>query len=377
MGEIAIVNQDSGYLMIDIANACCKAGYQVSLITGRLNQRSTPLDPGIEVRHIIKYNRSNSLKRLFTWSVAALQILFLLWFRYRNHRLLLVSNPPFAPLLPLLTRNKFDILIYDLYPDALVEMGYFKRNSVLIKTWESLNKKACRKAERVFTISEGMRSAAQKYAGSKVIEVVPLWTDNSLLKPLPANENPFRLKHRLTDKIVVMYSGNLGLTHNVGLIPVIAKRIQDERIFFLIVGEGAQKKQLAEKIEAGNLKNILLLPLQPQSELPFSLACADIALITLGSGASQLSVPSKTYNFMSVGAALLCIAGRESELAGLVARYNNGVCYQPDQIDEICETINKLAQDEAKLQHMKSASLQASKDFGVENAMKFVAEFQS
>lgn len=33
--------------------------------------------------------------------------------------------------------------------------------------------------------------------------------------------------------------------------------------------------------------------------------------------------------------------------------------------------------DSKKLQSMKSASLRASKDFGLENAMKFVAEFQS
>ena len=43
---ITIINQDSGYLMIDIANAYAEAGYEVSLIAGRLVERNTPFEPG-------------------------------------------------------------------------------------------------------------------------------------------------------------------------------------------------------------------------------------------------------------------------------------------------------------------------------------------
>lgn len=37
--SIVIINQDSGYLMIDIANAYVNEGFWVTLVTGRLVKR--------------------------------------------------------------------------------------------------------------------------------------------------------------------------------------------------------------------------------------------------------------------------------------------------------------------------------------------------
>ena len=56
--EIVIINQDSGYLMIDLANAYNRAGYKVTLVAGRLVQPVTapkPLTdkPGVWLRREI------------------------------------------------------------------------------------------------------------------------------------------------------------------------------------------------------------------------------------------------------------------------------------------------------------------------------------
>ena len=61
-----------------------------------------------------------------------MKILFLIKFKYPKAHLFLVSNPPFTAWIPLFCKNSYDILIYDVYPDALVEFGYFKQNSWII-----------------------------------------------------------------------------------------------------------------------------------------------------------------------------------------------------------------------------------------------------
>ena len=78
------------------------------------------------------------------------------------------------------------------------------------------------------------------------------------------------------------------------------------------------------KIEKNKLKNCLLLPWQPAEMLPYTLSAADMAIVTLGTEASKLSVPSKIYNFMSVGVPVLSISDNTSELSVLINKYELG-----------------------------------------------------
>lgn len=363
MKSIAILNQDSGCLMIDLANAFHDAGYQVHLITGKLKPRNTLLNDEIVRHKVSAYNRSSSIKRIISWVVAAWQMFWICKFKLKGAHLLIVSNPPFAPLLPLVLKNNFDLLIYDIYPDALHEMKVLGSHNLIVSIWEKLNVKVFRKADRILTLTEGMKSVLTKYAGKKEIEVVPIWTDNQFLQPVPKNQNPFINKYDLQDKFVVMYSGNLGKSHDVDMIPEIASKINNPKVIFIIIGDGDQKKGLEEQISKLKLTNLMMLPYQPASDLPFTLSAADIAIVTLGKNASNLSVPSKTYNLMSVGAAILSIADKDSELPSLTKQFAFGETFRRDQLNEIIYFINNTAADLELHATYKANSLKASTYF--------------
>jgi hypothetical protein len=96
--------------------------------------------------------------------------------------------------------------------------------------------------------------------------------------------------------------------------------------------------------------------------------------VSLGKEASLLSVPSKTYNLLSVGAPLLCIASQESELAELVSRYQLGECFEVSNIDGIVHFVEDLAIDQNAYDRMRSSALLASQEFGPENAIKLVSK---
>ncbi|MBS4058275.1 MAG: glycosyltransferase family 4 protein [Bacteroidales bacterium] len=372
MKKIAILNQDSGYLMIDLANAFHEAGYRVTLVAGRVVVRDKPLNQNVKWLKVIKYNRSSTLKRLVTWLVGFIQMLWLTIFKLRNHKLLIVSNPPFATLLPLLIRRKFELLIYDIYPDALYEMGIFSKSSLLVKLWQNANVKVFRKAERVITISDGMKRVLCNYTTEHKIRVIPVWTDNTFLKPIPKEKNPFIKEHNLQHKFIVLYSGNLGKSHDVEVIPELAKRTTDVDILFVIIGEGDKKKLIQSKIAEYKLQNLLMLPFQPASSLPFSLASADIAIVTLGKDASKLSVPSKTYNLMSVGAIILAVASHDSEISQLIKQHEFGDFFQSHEISEILQFIDHVKNDTDLNARLKSNSLNASSLFGAENVNRFI-----
>ena len=125
--------------MIDIIGTFRDLYDQRVLISGILVERNHRLDSDVKWERIIPYDRRSTVKRLYTWTIGFLRILWLIKTRYSGAHLFLVSNPPFTMFLPLLCKNPFSLLVYDVYPDALTEFEVFKQNSGIVKAWQNTN----------------------------------------------------------------------------------------------------------------------------------------------------------------------------------------------------------------------------------------------
>lgn len=370
--KIAIINQDSGYLMIDIANAYADAGYDVALLTGRLVQRNIMLNPNVKLDKIIRYNRSSIFGRIFSWTIAFLQILSKVLYRYRKSQLFIVSNPPISPLIPLFCRNSFLLLIYDVYIEKLSQYTILKERSPLVFLWKKMHSMVFARATKIVTLTEGMKQTLEKYTKGKTVEIVPLWTDNEFLKPIDSDENPFVLKFGLSSYFIVLYSGNLGASSGAESILEIASHVHCEEIKFVIIGEGIKKEYLRNRIKSLSLNNCVLLPWQEPDVLPFSLASSDLSIVALAGNSSNNSIPSKLFNYISVGAPILCLANPDSDVAKMVIREGIGECFEPDQLKETAEFILKMYSAPDELRQFQINSLNTSKKFTRENAKSFL-----
>ncbi|HMO61160.1 MAG TPA: glycosyltransferase family 4 protein [Ferruginibacter sp.] len=356
--------------MIDIihANQSCT---EKSLITGRLIERQVTLDKAVRMDKIIAYNRTSALKRIITWCWGFIQILWIVKTRYTQAHLFIVTNPPFNTFLPLLCKNSFSVLVFDVYPDALLSYKVFRKISFLSAVWEKANRKVYAKAERIYTVSPGMKNMLCKYTSAENITVVPLWSNNNLVKPVPKSENEFIRKYKLQDKFIVMYSGNLGRTHNVEAIIDVAAALHDTDILFLIIGDGDKKEQITTAVNEKQLSNVCLLPWQPASMLMHSLSAADIGIVTLSNEAGNFSIPSKIFDLISTGTPLLCIANKHTELVQLVSKYGIGKSFTKENVKEMAAYILELKHNPATCQQLQQNALAASRDFTPKNSLKF------
>lgn len=372
--KVVLVCQTCGYLLKDIANAYSEAGYEVTVMTSRSSQKTIyeGLRKGIKISSVISYNKLSSLKRILTWFFCAIQMWFKIGFSHRRCFVLFVSNPPLSPLLPLVLRNEFSLLIWDIYPDVLVNQHVISEENFIARWWRRSNKKVYKRAKQIFTLSDGMKNSLSSYADESKIKVIPLWPDNTNLHIIEKEENMFIKNNHLEGKFIVMYSGNLGNTHRMDVLVDVAKNYDDGEVVFVLIGEGGKKKMIEQRVQNEGVNNVLLFPYQPYEFLSHSLSAADIAVVTLDTESSAMSVPSKTFNMMSLGKPLMCIASRDSELGSIVRKYQVGEIFQPEDVDGITQFILKLKNDkEARIQYMEN-SLRASKEFSVENAKNFV-----
>lgn len=369
--KIVLVNQVAGYLTIDVTNAFEKNYSSVALITGlvRIPER---LSSGVVVSKVCKYNRRSVITRTLSWVISTIQIWFLLLFKYRNYKICFFTNPPTSYfVLPLLLKRKYGIVVYDLYPDSLKLVGVGDRNP-LYKFWAKLNRRYFNKAEKIITLSNGMADGVEQYIQRDRIDIIHNWPSD-VYKPITHDNNPFLIELGLQDKFIVLYSGNLGFGYNMHILIDIAELLKDYAdIHFIIIGEGGKKNEMMEKAKNMDLSNISFLPYQPEDRLQYTLGCSDIAVISLGDDEFDVSMPSKTYNYISTGAPLMCIGSEKSELASFIREHKNGICKNKRCINEFADFILKVRNNDAYLEELSSNSKLAAKAYTKENANKYI-----
>jgi len=370
--KVLIVNQNSGYLTVDVANAFGAHYDEVVVMFGlnRITQRD--FDSKIKIQKTVVYNRKTALLRLLTWSLCTLHLFFLLLIKYRKHTIVFYSNPPISYLNALFFSNRFSIVVFDVYPDALKLIGVGEKN-LFYTYWIKLNKKVFKQAQQMITLSDGMKQQLCNYVESDKIKVIPIWPGSNNFKPINKKDNIFLREHQWQDKFIIMYSGNMGLGHHLDFLIDLAVVLKShEDILFLFIGEGAKKNSLQNLVKLNQLNNVKFLTWQTAAVLPFSLAAANISVVALEAGATHASVPSKTFNYMAVGSPILGIGNPNTELEKLIKQFQLGFYSEKDSIKEINEFVLELYHNNDLCAQYAQNALQASKNYTHELAKGYV-----
>ena len=319
------------------------------------------------VRPLPAYDRSSYITRLITWIQFSLLVTLLLVLRPPRIPVLGTTNPPSTPFVLWLNRvvfkRSYGIIEYDIYPQIMSTMGLINTHSVIYRLWYLWHKQALKQSNLVITLSELMADELQMMAGGmlKQLVVIPTWTDTDRIKPMPRNLNPFAQAHNLSADLVVLYSGNLGVTHSIETIIEVAEKLKDEaNIQLVVIGHGAKYTLVETAVASNRAPNIKLLPLQPTEILPYSFASADVAFVTIAQGYERLSLPSKTYDMMAAGCAIVGISETDSGLDRLLAKHSCGRNFSAKQPEMIAAWILELANNKHLLQEQQINARQAA-----------------
>ena len=283
----------------------------------------------------------STLSRLLGWSFFTIKGTGCVLSDRTHSSILLVSNPPISPIIGLIARwfqnRRYALLVYDVYPEALERVGGLHSGSHLSRLWRKFNRLAVSHAEVVMTISADMGKVVSQYGVDRrgeTVKIVPTWVDTQWIRPIPKSSNDFARLHQQTDKLTVLYSGNIGRVHDLSMLPALAQRLQVyPQIHFLVIGDGAGREALIDACNRLALKNITFLTFQDEVLLPYSLATADVSIVALAEAGEGVSMPSKTYYAMAAGSALLGISRNSSDLAKVIQKHDCGANVEPGNVD--------------------------------------------
>jgi colanic acid biosynthesis glycosyl transferase WcaI len=272
------------------------------------------------------------LKRILldiSFSISAALKLAHLFFKKKQFDCVIVVAPSFqfgilGILCKKLWKAKFIYHIQDLQIEAARDLKLIKSQKVIGILFR-VEKYIFSHADIISSISDGMIERIACKARKEVI-IFPNWADVTLIHPLPDKEMLRPMFGFAPNDRIILYSGAIGEKQGLEAIMYAARKFtQQPEIKFVICGSGPYEKNLRELAVSLSLPNVFFLPLQPLSKLNSLLNSADIHLVIQKANASDLVMPSKLTNILSVGGVALITADTDSGLFKLIKKHEMGL----------------------------------------------------
>jgi colanic acid biosynthesis glycosyl transferase WcaI len=242
-----------------------------------------------------------------------------------------------------LSGSKAWLHIQDFELDAALNLSMLPSDHFLTRWAAHIESWLLARFDQVSTISNRMiQSLKNKGVPSKRTYLFPNWVDTNQIFPLPDSRKTLRQIFDLPeDKVIVLYSGNMGNKQGLEMVVDVAREIQThDEIFFVFCGEGSARKDLETR--ATELPNVQFLSLQPAEKLNQLLNTADIHILPQRNDAADLVMPSKLLGMLASGKPVIATANPETEIGTVVGR--NGVLVPPGDQQALYQAILELAQ---------------------------------
>jgi colanic acid biosynthesis glycosyl transferase WcaI len=377
-------------LMTELAEGLVKRGHKVRVVTAMPNYPERQIYEGYRKKlYVTEYKNGVQIQRSYVWIRPQPNLL---------DRMLLDASFVFTSLLPALNGWRPDVILttspslpvcipttllgwlygcpvvlnlQDILPEAAIHVGLLK-NKLLIKVFTALEKFAYRSATKISVISDGFieNLLAKNVEANKLLQI-PNWVDTNFIRPLPKDNNAFRIAHNLNGKFVILYSGNIALTQGLETVVKTAsvlRHIPD--IAFVIVGEASCLQRLQQECQKCGADNVLLLPFQPREHLPEMLAAADIGLVVQKKNVISFNMPSKIQVLLASGRALVASVPENGTAARAIRQSGGGIIVPPEDPDALAQAILDLYQHPNKVQTLGYNSRQyATEQYAFEQAL--------
>ena len=296
----------------------------------------------------------------------------------RDDSVIVVTNPPLLPYVVALAcrvkRARLVLLVHDVYPEILVQLGLLRARSVSSRAMNFVSCWLYNSAARVLVLGRDMRNLVAKKLVSRQgsITIAPNWADVDATFPMPRNDNSLLASLGITDKFVVQFWGNMGRPHCVeDLIEAAQLLVAEPDIHFLLIGWGTKKAWVDAQIKGCGLNNVTLIdPLPREQSCEVQNAC-DLAINTLSSGMTGISVPSRSYNAMAAAKPIVAVCDADSELALMVREEDMGWVIPPGRPDLLAAALREAKEDRGRIRGMGARARAAVEaKYSTSNAMR-------
>lgn len=330
----------TGQTLTELVEELAERGLEITVIAAQPTLlKDSPPVPRVVVHNGItilrtwstRLPKTNFVGKLFNLTTFFASASFTVLFKYRQAHLLLLTNPPYLPLLGwlcwLIRRQPFGVVMFDIMPEQAESLGFIRPDGFVARTWRWFNHLWYRRAAYAIVLSRDMLEGALKNANlagtsgesdaRAKTHTVHIWSDDRLIRPQPKSASSEASRLGVHARFVVQYSGNHGRFHDIESLLALASSFEAADGFvFQFIGEGQKKKLVEERLAAS--PHFYSSTYVRKDLLADSLAMADLGVVAQMPGQERVCYPSKLLGIMAAGRATLAICPPDCEMARMI-----------------------------------------------------------
>jgi glycosyltransferase involved in cell wall biosynthesis len=322
--------------LTDLATALAARGHAVTVIASDCGYD----DPSVHFKRHERWNdieiiripslslgKNGRWRRAFNFASFMLMCALRLVVLRRFDVVVALTSPPLISFLGALfvklKGGKFCFWVMDLNPDEAIAAGWLNEKSLTSRALQRMLNYSLNAAARTVVLDRFMKErVVAKGIDPARIMIVPPWSHDDHVQYSAAGREEFRRQHGLTEKFVVMYSGNHSPCHPLDTLLDAAQALKDQsEIVFCFAGGGSEQVKVRDRAAKYGLTNVKCLPYQPLQQLAGSLSAADLHVVVMGNEFVGIVHPCKVYNIMSVGAPTLYIGPTPSHVTDIASQH--------------------------------------------------------
>lgn len=243
------------------------------------------------------------------------------------------------------------LMLKDIFPQNAVDLGMMSTTGlkgILYRYFRNKEKRLYEISDRIGCMSK----ANVKYIlehnpdiSPLKVEVCPNCIDTSSIISLSDLEKKeLREKYKIPlDRKVFVYGGNLGKPQGIHfIIECLKSQLNNEKSFFLIVGDGTEYSHLDNFIKEYRPKNIRLMKRLPKEDYDRMIAACDIGLIFLDHRFTIPNFPSRLLGYMQAGLPVLACTDLNTDIGKTIVEGQFGWWCESNSMNDFFALIQKI-----------------------------------
>ena len=246
-------------------------------------------------------------------------------------------------------------MLKDIFPQNAVDLGMMRTNGIkglLYKVFRKKEKQLYAVSDKIGCMSQANVDYVLKHnpeVDPKKVEVCPNSIEFIDMSITADGKNEMREKYNLPlDKKIFVYGGNLGKPQGIPfLINCLRAEKENERAFFLIVGDGTEYNKLESFVNDEKPANTRLMKRLPKEDYDRLVAACDVGMIFLDYRFTIPNFPSRLLSYMQVGLPVLACTDQCSDVGKIIVENGFGWRCTSDSTESFTEAIHLIQESEA------------------------------
>ncbi|WP_294234865.1 glycosyltransferase family 4 protein [uncultured Chryseobacterium sp.] len=265
--------------------------------------------------------------------------------------LVIYSTPPitFTNLIKYIKKRdkaKTYLLLKDIFPQNAVDMKLISDHGILYNYFRNKEKQLYNISDKIGCMSRANINFVLKHnpkISQDKAEINPNSIEVQNFKELTLQEkSEIRKKFKIPlNKKTFIYGGNLGKPQGVDfLIETLNLKINDNDIFFVIIGSGTEYEKIEKWIIKNIPKNVLFLPALPKKEYDYLVQVCDVGLIFLHKEFTIPNYPSRLLSYLEFKMPVLAATDKNTDIGSDIVENKCGLSVYSGSIEEMNYAIN-------------------------------------